>query len=178
MSEPSSPSSLGKMGSCLLGLEALEGVDLEVLDKGVELLLGVLILVLLSADSHTDLAGHITDALAPHESVQAGVHTNVLLQSGGIRYIFRKEVSFFLHGSVALRRERQTGSRMLSSYLGEHLSLGEFPDLSESAGGSLLELDLVESLVEVDGVVSGHRLHFLLLSVLHAGHFLCLNINN
>jgi hypothetical protein len=67
--------------SCLLGLEALEGVNLEVLDEGVELLLGILILVLLSADSHADLAGHVTDALAPEESVQAGVNTDVLLDS-------------------------------------------------------------------------------------------------
>jgi hypothetical protein len=67
---------------------------------------------------------------------------------------------------------------MLQSYLGEHLSLGEFPDLSESAGSSLLELDLVKSLVEVHGVVTGHWLHFLLLSFLHAGHFVSLNINN
>ncbi len=67
---------------------------------------------------------------------------------------------------------------MFQSYLGEHLSLGEFPDLSESAGSSLLELDLVESLVEIDGVISGGGLDFLLLSFLHAGHFLSLNINN
>jgi hypothetical protein len=64
--------------SSVLGLEALEGINLEVLDEGVELVLGVLILVLLSADSHTDLAGHVSNALAPDESVQAGVNTDVL----------------------------------------------------------------------------------------------------
>lgn len=70
-----------------------------------------------------------------------------------------------------------SGSRMLS-YLGEHLSCCEFPDLSKSAGSSLLELDLVESLVEVDGEISGNGLDFLLLSFLDARHFLSLNINN
>lgn len=64
--------------SCLLGLEALEAVDLEVLDEGVELVLGVLIFVLLSADSHTDLVGNVSDAIAPEESVQARVNAHIL----------------------------------------------------------------------------------------------------
>ena len=62
------------------------------------------------------------------------------------------------------------------TYLGEHFSLSEFPDLSEGSGCSLLELNFVESLVEIDGVISGHRLHFLLLSFLHARHFSFSNI--
>ena len=48
------------------------------LDKRVELLLGVLILVLLSADSHSDLSGNVSDASAPHKSVEAGVNAHVL----------------------------------------------------------------------------------------------------
>ena len=64
--------------SCLLGLEAVEGVDLDVLDKAVEFLLGVLILVLLSADSHSDLSGNVSDTSAPHKSVEAGVNADVL----------------------------------------------------------------------------------------------------
>jgi len=60
-----------------------------VLDEGVELLLGVLIFVLLSADSNADLAGHVTDAVAPDESVKAGVNADVLnitwLVNGGQR---------------------------------------------------------------------------------------------
>ena len=68
--------------SCVLGLETLEGVDLEVLDEGVELLLGVLVFVLLSADSHADLAGHVADALAPDEPVKAGVNADVLNITG------------------------------------------------------------------------------------------------
>ena len=64
--------------SSFLGLEAGEGVDFDVLDKGVELLLGVLILVLLSADSHADSPGHVSDAGAPDKSVQAGVYADVL----------------------------------------------------------------------------------------------------
>jgi hypothetical protein len=64
--------------SSVLGLETTEAVDLDVLDKAVELLLGVLILVLLSADSHADLSGNVSDTSAPHKSVQAGVNADVL----------------------------------------------------------------------------------------------------
>ena len=64
----------------VLGLEAVEGVYLQVLHEAVELVLGILVLVLLSADSHADLAGHVSDAGAPQEPVQAGVHTDVLTQ--------------------------------------------------------------------------------------------------
>ena len=39
------------------------------LNKGVELLLGVLVLILLSADSHSDLSGDVSDTVAPEESV-------------------------------------------------------------------------------------------------------------
>ena len=48
------------------------------LDKRVELLLGILILVLLSADSHTDLSGDVSDTSAPHKSVEAGVNADLL----------------------------------------------------------------------------------------------------
>ena len=51
---------------------------MEVLNEGVELFLGVFILILLSADSHTDLSGNVSDTLAPEESVKAGVDTNIL----------------------------------------------------------------------------------------------------
>jgi hypothetical protein len=81
-----------------------------VLDEGVELLLSVLILVLLSADSHADLAGHVTDALAPDESVEAGVNADVLKHY----VVSTLKVDGCLHARLfALgRRERQTGSRM------------------------------------------------------------------
>ena len=58
------------------------------------------------------------------------------------------------------------------TYLGEHLGLSELPDLADSSGSSLLELDFVESLVEIDGVVSGHGLDLLLFSFLNTRHFL------
>ena len=58
------------------------------------------------------------------------------------------------------------------SYLCEHFRLCEFLDLSDGTGGSSLELDLVETFVQVNGVVSGRWLHFLLLSFLHSRHFL------
>ncbi len=66
------------MDSSVLGLEAFEGFDLEVLNEAVELILGIFVLVLLSADSHTDFSGHVSDARAPQKPVQAGVNTNIL----------------------------------------------------------------------------------------------------
>ena len=65
------------MCSSVLGFEAVEGRYLDVLDEGVELLLGILILVLLSADSNTDLSGNVSDTHVPHKSVQAGVNADV-----------------------------------------------------------------------------------------------------
>ena len=64
--------------SSVLGLETLEGVNLEVLDEAVELLLGLLIFVLLSADSDSDLSGDVSDASAPHKSVQARINADIL----------------------------------------------------------------------------------------------------
>ncbi len=64
------------------------------------------------------------------------------------------------------------------SYLSEHLSHGELSDLSDSSGSSLLELDTVESLVEVDSVISGNGLDFLFLSFSYSWHFLALLIIN
>ena len=49
--------------------------------------------------------------------------------------------------------------------------MSELLDLADGAGSSLLELDFVDSLVEIDGVVSGSGLHFLLLSFLNTRHF-------
>ena len=103
------------------------------LNETVELVLSVLVFVLLSADSDTDLSGNVSDASAPQEPVKAGVNADVL---------------------------------------GEHFSFCEFSDLSNCTRSSLLELDFVESLVEIDGVISGHGLDLLLLSFLHTRHFL------
>ena len=103
------------------GLEAGERLDLEELDGGEELLLGVLILVLGSGNSNTHKTWDIPDTTGPEESVELGVHSNIL---------------------------------------GVHLLLGESLHLSDSSGGSLLEGDTLESLVHVESVVSGNRLHF------------------
>ena len=61
---------------------------------------------------------------------------------------------------------------MKDSYLGVHFSYSEFSNFSEGSGSSLLELDFVESFVEIDGVISSHWLDFLLLSFLDTRHFL------
>jgi hypothetical protein len=62
------------------------------------------------------------------------------------------------------------------TYLSEHLSLSELSDLSDGSGSSLLELDFVESLVKIDGVVTGDGLDLLLLSFLNTRHFLSFSI--
>ena len=64
--------------SCLRGLESLEAVDLDILDKGVELLLGLLILVSLSRDSDTEFAGDVSDAGGPDLSVEQWVNAHLL----------------------------------------------------------------------------------------------------
>ena len=57
-------------------------------------------------------------------------------------------------------------------YFSEHFFLSELSDFSDCSGCSLLELNLVQSLVEIHGVVSGDWLKFLFLSVLDSWHFL------
>ena len=50
-----------------------------------------------------------------------------------------------------------------SAYLGGHLLLGEPADVPDCARRSLLELDSLESLVEVQRVVAARWLHLALL---------------
>ena len=63
-------------------------------------------------------------------------------------------------------------------YLGEQLSLSELFDLSDGSGCSSLELDFVQSLVEVDGEIPCHGLNLLLLSFLNTRHFLSFKLIN
>ena len=51
------------------------------------------------------------------------------------------------------------------TYRSEHLFLGETFDVSNASGCSLFELDTLESLVEVESVVSASGLHLFSLSV-------------
>ena len=53
-----------------------------------------------------------------------------------------------------------------SDVVGEHVLAREVPDDLDGAGGLLLELDSVASLVEVDGVVPGHGGEFLVVLIL------------
>ena len=47
------------------------------------------------------------------------------------------------------------------TYLGEHLLLSELPDELDGLGSSLLELDALESLVHVEGVVAASWLQIV-----------------
>src|SRR6476469_4477172 len=73
---------------------------------------------------------------------------------------------------------RLTLANDLNLYLGKHLSLSKSSDLSDCSWGSLLELNTVESFVQIDCVVSGDWLDFLLLSFLYASHSNYQLINN
>ena len=66
------------MISSLLGLETSEGLDLKNLDGGVELLLGILLLVLGSRDSHSHESWHVSAASGPEESVKLSVNSHIL----------------------------------------------------------------------------------------------------
>ena len=132
------------------------------LNKAVELVFGFFIFVLLSADSDTHLSWDVSDTSAPEESVKAGVYTYIL---PSIKTIL--DIKLKLNYQMAAETSIGAGS-----YLSEHFSLCEFSDLSDSSGCSLLELDFVESFVEINGVISGNWLDLLLLSFLHTRHFL------
>ena len=70
----------GKSDDSLLslgGLESGEGLDLEKLNGGVELLLGILILVLGSGNSDTHKTWDVPDTARPEESVELGVHSDI-----------------------------------------------------------------------------------------------------
>ena len=112
------------------------------LHQAVELLLGVLVLVLLPAHSYTHLPWHVPNSSAPQETIQASVDPHILKWSRD------------------------------GCYLGEHFLLGELPDFPDGSGSSPLELDGVQTLMEVDRVVSGDWLQLFLLGVLGSRHFL------
>ena len=118
-------------------MEAGEVIDLEVLDERVELLGGVFILVSESGDTDAESSRDVSDSVDPDGSVEAGVDSHLLDESATLQ----------------------------STYLCEHLLLGEASDLAKSAGGSLLELDALEALVHVECVVALNWLQFCLLSV-------------
>ena len=58
------------------------------------------------------------------------------------------------------------------SYLGVHLLLAELSDSLNGFGGSLLELDILDSLVQVKRVISAGWLHLGLLS--HLLKYVCI----
>ena len=65
--------------SRLLGLQLLERVNLDVLDKGEEFLARLLVLVALPRDSDTHLLGDVPDASGPDHAVELRVDADLLL---------------------------------------------------------------------------------------------------
>ena len=111
-----------RSGLDLLGVETMPGVDFEVLDERVELLLGILVFVASAGNADTDSPGDITDSVDPDGSVEGVVHSHIL--------------------SV-------------------HLLGGEPLDVSDRAGCALLELNSLESLMQMKSVIAASGLHFL-----------------
>ena len=67
-----------RSGLDLLGVETMPGVDFEVLDERVELLLGILVFVASAGNADTDSPGDITDSVDPDGSVEGVVHSHIL----------------------------------------------------------------------------------------------------
>ena len=66
-------------GSVNLGGALVEFVNLDELNETVEFFLGILILVSLSSDSDSDLAGNVSDTVHPDVSVELSVDANILM---------------------------------------------------------------------------------------------------
>lgn len=67
-----------------LGVETLGVLDVDGLDVGVKLLLGVLLVVTLTGDADAEAVRHTLDAALPDLLVQLGVETDVL---GALRIV-------------------------------------------------------------------------------------------
>ena len=61
-----------------LSLEILEGGDRDVCHVGIQLLLGILVVIALASTSNTDAVLNGFDALDPDLLIQAGVDTHIL----------------------------------------------------------------------------------------------------
>ena len=60
------------------GLEVGKRVNRDVLDEGVEFVLGFLVFVSLAGDSHADSVGNVSDAVDTDESVEISVDLDLL----------------------------------------------------------------------------------------------------
>jgi len=56
------------------GLEVGKIFNRDVLDEGVEFMLGFLVFVSLAGDSHTDFSGYVSDTVDPDVSVKVSVN--------------------------------------------------------------------------------------------------------
>ena len=67
-------------GSVDLSGALVEFVNFDELNETVEFLFGILILVSLSSDSDSDLAGNVSDTVHPDVSVELSVDANILMR--------------------------------------------------------------------------------------------------
>lgn len=115
-----------------LGVKALEGVDVNSLDVGEELLSSTLLVVALAANADTNTSGDTLDTTRPERLVQERVKTDVR---------------------------------------GTHLLVCELTDDLDSLGSTSLELDTVNTTVQVDGILTSDDLADGALGLLGGCHF-------
>ena len=142
----------------LLGLETLEGAHIDVLHQAVELLLRLVVLVSLSRDSHAHLARHVPDALLPDVPVKSGLNADILARKASVSHAGGANMAAVCADVLTL---------LPATYLGVHLLGGETLDVADGTRSSLLELNALESLVQVEGVVAARGLQLSFLSHLY-----------
>lgn len=143
----------------LLGLETLEGAHIDVLHQAVELLLRLVVLVSLSRDSHAHLARHVPDALLPDVPVKSGLNADILARKASVSHAGGANMASAVYADVR--------TLLPATYLGVHLLGGETLDVADGTRSSLLELNALESLVHVEGVVAARGLQLSFLSHLY-----------
>ena len=124
------------------------------LHQGVEFGL-LVIVVLLSDHSNSYSSGYVSDSVRPDESVQSGINSDVLRKQ--FRWVYCWAMEYINGKRFTSEHSRQAKTLC---YLSTHFFGSEFLDFSNGSWGSLLELDLVDALSQMDGAVSSSFLQF------------------
>ena len=114
-----------------------------------------------SSDSHGSFlgleAGEVADLDVLNEGVEFTLGVLVLVSAAG-----DANTDLAGHVSDTVGPDESVKSGVDTDVLGEHLLGGESLDVTNAAGSALLELDSLEHLVHVEGVVAAGGLHLSL----------------
>ena len=124
------------------------------LNQCVEFVL-LVIIVLLSDHSNSYSSWHVSNSVRPDESVQSGIYSDVLHIK--FRWVYTQRNEQINDKRFSSEHSRQPKSLC---YLSTHFFGSEFLDFSNGSWSSLLELDLVDALGQMDGAVSSCFLQF------------------